>query len=120
MCIRDRRNKAARGIAAAKKNNDAKKVEEIMKEVTTIGSKIERLGILANELLEKRDTLRMKIPNILHESVPIGENDQKNTLHSLHGNKAELDFSAKTHNEILEENAWVDFVMPIQVLLNLL
>ena len=90
------------------KNNDAKKVEEIMKEVTTIGSKIERLGILANELLEKRDTLRMKIPNILHESVPIGENDQKNTLHSLHGNKAELDFSAKTHNEILEENAWVD------------
>ena len=37
----------------------------------------------------------MKIPNILHESVPIGENDQKNTLHSLHGNKAELDFSAK-------------------------
>jgi len=106
--LRKERNKAARGIAAAKKNNDAKKVEEIMKEVTTIGSKIERLGILANELLEKRDTLRMKIPNILHESVPIGENDQKNTLHSLHGNKAELDFSAKTHNEILEENAWVD------------
>tara|TARA_Y100000768_G_scaffold386177_1_gene373949 strand:- start:581 stop:1861 length:1281 start_codon:yes stop_codon:yes gene_type:complete len=106
--LRKERNEAARGIAAAKKNNDAEKVEEIMKEVATIGSKIDKLGILANEFLEKRDVLRMKIPNILHESVPLGESDQKNTLHSLHGNKIELDFSAKTHNEILEENAWVD------------
>ncbi|MFL2958196.1 MAG: serine--tRNA ligase [Candidatus Thalassarchaeaceae archaeon] len=106
--LRKERNEAARGIAAAKKNNDAKEVERIMKEVVTIGSKIEKLGILADDFLEKRDALRMKIPNILHESVPVGENDQKNTLHSLHGNKIELDFSAKTHNEILEENAWVD------------
>ena len=106
--LRKERNEAARGIAAAKKNNDAEEVERIMKEVATIGSKIEKLGILADDFLEKRDALRMKIPNILHESVPVGENDQKNTLHSLHGNKIELDFSAKTHNEILEENAWVD------------
>ena len=106
--LRKERNEAARGIAAAKKNNDAEEVERIMKEVATIGSKIENLGILADDFLEKRDALRMKIPNILHESVPVGENDQKNTLHSLHGKKIELDFSAKTHNEILEENAWVD------------
>jgi len=106
--LRKERNEAARGIAAAKKNNDAEEVERIMKEVATIGSKIEKLGILADDFLEKRDALRMKIPNILHESVPVGENDQKNTLHSLHGKKIELDFSAKTHNEILEENAWVD------------
>ena len=106
--LRKERNEAARGIAAAKKNNEAEEVERIMKEVATIGSKIEKLGILSDEFLEKRDALRMKIPNILHESVPVGENDQKNTLHSLHGNKIELDFSAKTHNEILEENAWVD------------
>ena len=106
--LRKERNEAARGIAAAKKNNEAEEVERIMKEVATIGSKIEKLGILADQFLEKRDALRMKIPNILHETVPVGENDQKNTLHSLHGNKIELDFSAKTHNEILEENAWVD------------
>jgi seryl-tRNA synthetase len=106
--LRKERNEAARGIAAAKKNNDAEEVERIMKEVATIGSKIEKLGILADDFLEKRDALRMKIPNILHESVSVGENDQKNTLHSLHGKKIELDFSAKTHNEILEENAWVD------------
>ena len=53
--LRKERNEAARGIAAAKKNNDAEEVERIMKEVATIGSKIEKLGILADEFLEKRD-----------------------------------------------------------------
>jgi len=106
--LRKERNEAARRIAAAKKDNDTQKVDGIMKEVATIGSKIEELVVLADNYLKERDSLRMKIPNILHESVPVGEDDQKNTLHSLHGNKVELNFSAKTHNQILEENSWVD------------
>ena len=106
--LRKERNEAARGIAAAKKINDLEKVNDIMRKVATIGSKIDELAILADNYLQERDSLRMKIPNILHESVPVGEDDQKNTLHSLHGNKIKLDFDAKTHNEILEENGWVD------------
>ena len=106
--LRKERNEAARGIAAAKKINDLEKVNDIMREVATIGSKIDELAILADSYLQERDSLRMKIPNILHESVPVGEDDQKNTLHSLHGNKIQLNFDAKTHNEILEKNGWVD------------
>ncbi len=106
--LRKERNEGARGIAAAKKNNDLEKVNNIMEKVAIIGSKIDELAILADKYLQERDSLRMKIPNILHESVPVGEDDQKNTLHSLHGNKIKLDFDAKTHNEILEENGWVD------------
>ncbi len=106
--LRKERNEAARGIAAAKKINDLEKVNDIMRKVATIGLKIDELAILADNYLQERDSLRMKIPNILHESVPVGEDDQKNTLHSLHGNKIQLNFDAKTHNEILEENGWVD------------
>jgi seryl-tRNA synthetase len=106
--LRKERNEAARGIAAAKKINDLEKVNDIMRKVATIGSKIDELAILADNYLQERDSLRMKIPNILHESVPVGEDDQKNTLHSLHGNKIQLNFDAKTHNEILEKNGWVD------------
>jgi seryl-tRNA synthetase len=50
----------------------------------------------------------MRVPNILHESVPVGEDDQKNTLHSLHGEKVELDFEPRTHNDLVEANGWVD------------
>jgi seryl-tRNA synthetase len=58
--------------------------------------------------LAERDALRMRVPNILHESVPVGEDDQKNTLHSLHGEKVELDFEPRTHNDLVEANGWVD------------
>ena len=50
----------------------------------------------------------MKVPNILHPDVPIGEDDQKNTLHSLHGEKIEHDFEARNHNDLIEMNGWVD------------
>ena len=50
----------------------------------------------------------MSIPNILHEEVPVGEDDQKNTLHSIHGEKAELDFEPRNHNDLIEMNGWVD------------
>ena len=49
----------------------------------------------------------MSIPNILHADVPIGEDDQKNTLHSMHGEKAELGFEPRNHNDLIEMNGWV-------------
>jgi seryl-tRNA synthetase len=113
--LRKARNAAARGIAEAKKTGDLKMVDEIMSEIASIGSEIDELGLLADECLSRRDAIRMKIPNILHQSVPIGEDDQKNTLHSLHGDKIELGFEAKNHNDILEENGWVDLVRAAKI-----
>ena len=50
----------------------------------------------------------MRVPNILHPDVPMGEDDQKNTLHSLHGSKNDFEFEARNHNELIEMNSWVD------------
>ena len=48
-----------------------------------IGEKIKELAYYSDECISKRDSLRMSIPNILHDYVPICEDDQKNILHSL-------------------------------------
>ena len=106
--LRKSRNKAARGIAEAKKSGDSAAVDKILAEVADIGAKIDELSNLSDEYLAKRDTLRMSIPNILHEEVPIGEDDQKNTLHSMHGEKIELGFEPRNHNDLIEMNGWVD------------
>ena len=106
--LRKTRNESARGIAAAKKSGDSEAVDKIMNEVSSIGKNIEELSKKVEKLLEMRDSIRMSIPNILHESVPVGEDDQKNTLHSLHGKKIDLSFKAMNHNEIIERNGWVD------------
>lgn len=113
--LRKSRNEAARGIAAAKKSGDADAVSKIMSEVSSIGNKIEELSKMADDFLENRDSIRMRVPNILHESVPVGEDDQKNTLHSLHGEKIDLGFEAKNHNEIIENNGWVDLARAAKI-----
>ena len=106
--LRRKRNEAARGIADAKKSGDEAAAKSIMDEVADFGSQIDSLTARSEECLEQRDALRMSIPNILHEEVPVGEDDQKNTLHSLHGEKRDLGFEPRTHNDLIEMNGWVD------------
>ena len=86
-----------------------------MKEVSDIGEKIKELASYSDECISKRDSLRMSIPNILHDDVPIGEDDQKNILHSLHGKKRDFDFSARNHNDLIEMNNWVDQARGVKV-----
>ena len=106
--LRRKRNEAARGIAEAKKSGDEAASKAIMEEVADIGARIDSLTSHSEECLEQRDVIRMSIPNILHDEVPVGEDDQKNTLHSLHGEKRELGFEPRTHNDLIEMNCWVD------------
>ena len=106
--LRKARNEAARGIAEAKKSGNSAAAEAIMAEVADIGARIDELAELSDDCLVRRDSLRMSIPNILHVDVPIGEDDQKNTLHSMHGEKAELGFEPRNHNDLIEMNRWVD------------
>ena len=113
--LRKSRNEAARGIANAKKSGDSESVKKIMDEVSSIGTRIEELTKISDDYLKQRDTVRMRVPNILHESVPIGEDDQKNTLHSLHGQKKDMNFQPKNHNEIIETNGWVDLARAAKI-----
>ena len=102
--IRRQRNEAAREIAAAKKAGDTQEVEKILSQVANLGAQIEELGTTADETEKNRDRIRMKIPNILHESVPIGNGDLENTSHSLHGKVPDFKFEPRVHNDLIEEN----------------
>jgi seryl-tRNA synthetase len=105
---RRERNEAARNISEAKKSGDAERADKIMLEVKNIGTAISELDNQANNLLEQRDAIRMTIPNILHDAVPVGADEGGNTVHSLHGSKQEYDFDVRTHNELIEMNNWVE------------
>jgi len=106
--LRRQRNEAARGIAEAKKSGDEGAADSIIAEVADIGAKIAELSVHSEDCLAQRDSLRMGVPNILHEDVPVGEDDQKNTLHSTHGKKPDLGFEPRNHNDLIEMNRWVD------------
>ena len=113
--LRKKRNEAARGIAEAKKSGDSAAADAILTEVASLGQEIDTLSEKVDSCLAERDAIRMRVPNILHESVPVGEDDQKNTLHSLHGDKSELGFEARNHNDLIEMNNWVDLARGAKV-----
>ena len=113
--LRKKRNQAARGIAEAKKSGDSAAADAILAEVASLGQEIDALSEKVDSCLAERDAIRMRVPNILHESVPVGEDDQKNTLHSLHGDKTDLGFEARNHNDLIEMNNWVDLARGAKV-----
>ena len=106
--LRREKNEAARGIGQAKKDGDEQKAQTILKQVADIGQAISTMEEKTAEALKKRDMLRMSIPNILHEDVPISNDEKGNTTHEVHGVKPEFHFDVKTHNELIELNHWVD------------
>ena len=113
--LRKKRNSSARMIAAAKKSGDVDAVERTLEEVQSLGSAIEEMESKASSMMKKRDSLRMQVPNLLHEDVPIGENDEKNVEINRHGEPPEFGFDPRTHNEIIEKNGWVDLTRGAKV-----
>jgi len=113
--LRKKRNEAARGIAEAKKSGDSAAADSILAEVASLGQEIDAQSEKVDSCLAERDAIRMRVPNILHDSVPVGEDDQKNTLHSLHGDKTEFGFEARNHNDLIEMNNWVDLARGAKV-----
>jgi seryl-tRNA synthetase len=106
--LRAKKNTAARGIGAAKKSGNEEEAKRILAEVADLGSQIADLEKKTDTAVEERDNIRMSIPNILHEDVPKGADESGNTLHSVHGTKPSFTFDARTHNELIEMNKWVD------------
>ena len=106
--LRQKKNTAAKGISEAKKAGDEAKAKAILSEVASLGKEISELEQQTEEALGQRDTIRMSIPNILHDAVPQGADESGNTVHSTYGEKPQFDFKPRTHNELITMNKWVD------------
>ena len=106
--LRQKKNTAAKGISEAKKAGDEAKAKAILSEVASLGKEISKLEQQTEEALDQRDTIRMSIPNILHDAVPQGADESGNTVHSTYGEKPQFDFEPRTHNELITMNKWVD------------
>ncbi len=106
--LRQQKNVAARGIGEAMKSGNRDEAEKIKAQVADLGEKISSAETATDDALAARDKIRMTIPNILHPDVPVGADESGNTQHSVHGEKPSFDFEARTHNELIEMNKWVD------------
>jgi seryl-tRNA synthetase len=104
--LRQERNKISLEIARLKK--EGKPTENKMKEAAEIPEKINRLELEVKVLEENNRTLLMKFPNMIHESVPDGKDENENVELRRWGEAPKFDFTPKNHLEILEGLGMID------------
>ena len=104
--LKAKRNVITGEIAELKKSGKDAAVK--MNEVGEIPERISNLDFRLNELNQKQKELLLSIPNLLHDSVPFGKDDNDNVEVSCWGKQPEFDFTPKNHLEIIESMGLVD------------
>lgn len=101
------RNDVSRQIGLLKKDN--KPCEDLMTQMKSIGDQIQRMDEDIRELTIKIDNILIWIPNIPHESVPVGRDSSDNKFYKKWGEIPSFDFTPKPHWEIGENLDILDF-----------
>ncbi len=105
--LRHKRKKITTEVANLKKQNiDASKQIEMAKHIP---QQIKKLEIQVAKYRENADILLMKLPNLLHESVPFGKDESDNVVEKLIGKPPKFGFKPKSHVEIASDLGLIDF-----------
>ena len=106
--LRAERNKLSKQIGALMAQGKKEEAEEVKKQVSAQGAKLEALEVQEKELNEKVTKIMMTIPNIIDPSVPIGKNDEENVEVQKYGEPFVPDFEIPYHTDIMEKLKGID------------
>jgi seryl-tRNA synthetase len=88
----------------------AKSRDEALKEnLRQMSSEAKAALEMADAEKVKLDLLLLEVPNLFHESVPIGETDKDNVVTREWGDKPDFDFTPRTHYDLGETLGIMDF-----------
>lgn len=105
--LKAERNKISKQIAEAKKaGSDA---AGLLARSSQIPKEIEALDAEAVRLRESMDGMLMRLPNILHDSVPVGADDKDNLVVRTWGEPKKFGFELRSHGELAESLGLADF-----------
>ncbi len=102
--LRGQRNTVTKQIADAMKNKDIQKANEAKKAAAEIPEKIRQAEQKMEKIQEKVKFYLMRLPNILHESVPVGKGEEDNVVVRTWGipkKKEDYGFEMKSHVDLL-------------------
>lgn len=98
--LRQRRNQLTEQVCEFKKAKiDA---SSLIEEAKALPAQIQHHEAELTELAEQIQFYRMRLPNVLHESVPYGEGEHDNVTVREWGKKPKFEFPLKSHVDLLE------------------
>ena len=105
--LQSERNTRSKNIGKAKAAGED--IAPLLAEVSTLGEQLDAAKEQLKVVQEQMDTLLMGMPNIPHESVPAGVTEDDNIEIRKWGEPTQLDFEAKDHVDLGEQNGGLDF-----------
>jgi seryl-tRNA synthetase len=105
--LKSKRNEVSQQVAFLKR--EKKDADHLIAEMREVGDKIKGLDDELRGVEETLEQLLLSIPNIPHESVPVGDTEDENIEIRKWGNFPEFNFEPKPHWEVAEKLGILDF-----------
>lgn len=105
--LKSKRNEVSKQISVLKR--EKKDSEDYIIEMRKVGDRIKTIDEELRKVEEDLQRLLLSIPNVPHETVPIGETEDDNVLARKWGEIKEFNFGTKPHWEIADQLGILDF-----------
>ena len=105
--LKSKRNDVSSQIAQLKR--EKQDADHLIHEMKEVGESIKGFDDQLREVEAELDTLLLSIPNIPHESVPIGDTEDDNIEVRKWGEHPEFTFEPKPHWEVADQLQILDF-----------
>ena len=105
--LQSERNTRSKSIGKAKAAGED--IQPLLDEVAGLGEKLDIAKAELHDIQREMDAVLMGIPNLLHESVPVGKDESDNVEIRRWGEPRTFDFEVKDHVDLGAKNQWLDF-----------
>ncbi|MBV6716883.1 serine--tRNA ligase [Paenibacillus chitinolyticus] len=105
--LKNRRNTVSQEVAMRKKAKED--ADDLIAEMKGVGDRIKELDEELRTLEVELNHLLLSIPNVPHESVPVGATEEDNIEIRRNGNVPEFGFEAKAHWDLATDLGILDF-----------
>ncbi|WLD93407.1 serine--tRNA ligase [Alkalihalobacillus sp. AL-G] len=105
--LKSKRNNVSKQVAEYKR--EKKDADALIQEMRQVGEAIKTFDDELRDVEDKLKHIMLTIPNIPHDSVPVGETEDDNVLHRDWGEIRQFDFEPKPHWDVAVDLEIVDF-----------
>ncbi len=105
--LQSERNTKSKSIGKAKAAGED--IQPLLDEVSGLGGELDAAKAELINVQQQMDTILMGIPNLLHDSVPVGKDENDNVEIRKWGEPKSFDFDVKDHVDLGAVNNWLDF-----------
>ena len=105
--LRHRQNDVSKQIGHFKKQSQD--ASGLITEMKQVSNQIKQIGEEARQLKKEVNQVLMYLPNVPHQSVPVGSDENENLEIKRWGEIPSFDFTPKPHWELAEQNELINF-----------